>query len=113
MKLFDILNEELTNREIKKCKLIWKLYQTGVITDNDKKYKYVLNDEHIITPSSEIGGNPIISVRGNMYTTVRIYRIEDNGHLVLLDYELNNTIHSYIALKIRKRFAQHNILLSI
>jgi hypothetical protein len=113
MKFIDILNEELTDNDIKKCKLIWKLYNSGIVTDDNKKYKYVLNDEHIITPSSEIGGNPIISVRGNMYTTVRIYRVEDNGHLVLLDYELNNTIHSYIALKIKKRFAQHNILLSI
>ena len=112
MKFIDILNEELTDNDIKKCKLIWKLYNSGIITDDDKKYKYILNDEHIITSSSE-GGNPIISVRGNMYTTVRIYRMEDNGHLVLLDYELNNTIHSYIKLKIVKKFEQHNIRLSI
>jgi hypothetical protein len=112
MKLLDILNEELTDSELKKCKLLWKLYHTGIITDNDKKYKYVLNDEHIITPSQE-SGTPIISVRGNMYTTVRIYRMEDNGHMVLLNYELNNTIHSYIVVKIKKKFAQHNVILSI
>jgi hypothetical protein len=112
MKFIDLLKEELTVNELKKCKLIWNLYKTGVFTDNDNKYKYYLNDEHVITSSSE-GGNPIIAVRGNMYTTVRIYRMEDNGHLVLLDYELNNTIHSFIKLKIVKKFAQHNIRLSI
>jgi hypothetical protein len=112
MKFLDLLNEELTDSELKKCKLLWKLYHTGIVTDNDKKYKYILNDEHIITPGQE-SGTPIISVRGNMYTTVRIYRMEDNGHMVLLSYELNNTIHSYIVVKIKKKFAQHNVILSI
>jgi hypothetical protein len=108
----ETLNEQLTDNDIKKCKLIWKLYNSGIITDDNKKYKYILKDDYIITPSQE-SRIPMISVRGNMYTLLRIYRMEDNGHMVLLNYELDNTIRSYIVVKIKKRFAQHNILLSI
>ena len=112
MKFLDLLNEELTDSELKKCKLLWKLYRTGIITYNDKDYKYVLNDEHIFSSSSE-SGTPIISVRGNMYTTVRIYRMDDNGHMILLSYELDNTIHTAIKIMIVKKFEKHNIILSI
>lgn len=112
MKFIDIINEELTDNEIKKCKLIWRLYKTGEIMYNDKKYMYVLNDYRRIirVPSNP---DPIIEVEGNSYDNLSVYRMDDDGHQVYMRYDLHNTLNGHIRGIVRNKFHKHNIHLSI
>jgi hypothetical protein len=106
------INEELTDKDIKKCETLFNLYKSGMITIDDQKYKYHLKDEHqIITVPSN--SHPIIEIIGRFDNSIRVYEILDNGHLTLLDYELNNSLYSKIKTKVKKRFSNYNVHLSL
>lgn len=106
------MNEELTDKDRKKCETLFNLYKSGMITIDDQKYKYHLKDEHqIITVPSN--SHPIIEIIGRFDNSIRVYEILDNGHLTLLDYELNNSLYSKIKAKVKKRFSNYNVHLSL
>jgi hypothetical protein len=106
------INEELTDKDRKKCETLFNLYKSGMVTLNDEKYKYYLKDEHqIITVPSN--SHPIIEIIGRFDNSIRVYEILDNGHLTLLDYGLNNRIYSEIKAKVKKRFSNYNVHLSL
>jgi rRNA maturation protein Nop10 len=106
------INEELTDKDRKKCETLFNLYKSGMVTVDDEKYKYYLKDEHqIITVPSN--SHPIIEIIGRFDNSIRVYEILDNGHLTLLDYELNNSLYSKIKAKVKKRFSNYNVHLSL
>jgi len=108
----ETLNEELTDNELKKCKLIFSLYKTGVVMYNDKKYMYVLNKYRRIVSGKSVP-DPIIEVEGNSYQNLSVYRIDDDGNKVYMHYDLHHTLNGHVRGYVRNKFANHGIWLSI
>lgn len=106
------INEELTNKDIKKCEVLWDQFKTGTFIMNDKKYRYQLRNEYqiISVPSNP---NPIIEIQGTFENSVRVYEMQDNGHNILLDYEINNRLYMDVKSKVRKKFNNYNVHLSL
>ena len=108
----ETLNEELTDSELKKCKLIFNLYKKGVVMYNDRKYMYVLNKYRRIVSGKSVP-DPIIEVEGNSYQNLSVYRIDDDGNKVYMHYDLHHTLNGHVRGYVKNKFANHGIWLSI
>ena len=108
----EAINEELSDKDIKKCKILWDQFKTGTFTINDKKYRYQLKNEHqiISVPSNP---HPIIEIQGTFDKSVRVYEMQDNGHNILLHYEINNRLYMDVKSKVRNKFNNYNVHLSL
>ena len=116
MKLIDIIKEQrelinesgLTEKDIKKCKILWKTFHKGKIKYNDKVYKYELKDDYDIV-KIPLTNKPNINIRGNSYDIISIWEMQDNGHGIYMDYDLHNTIHWKIKEVLNKKFESFNV----
>lgn len=112
MKLLDLINEELTDNDKKKCRILFNQFKSGIVTLDNQKYKYYLKNEYEMM-SIQYTPNPVIEIIGRFDNSIRVYEMADNGHLILLDYELYNTIYSKIKAKVKKRFYLHNVQINL
>jgi len=112
MKLLDLINEELSDNDRKKCRILFDQFKSGIVTLDDQKYKYYLKNEYEIM-NTQYTPMPVIEIIGRFDNSIRVYKIVDNGHLTLMDYGIYNTIYSKIKQKVKKRFNLHNVLLNL
>ena len=107
---------QLTDKEMKNFKALWKSYKEGVFKYDDKKYMYQLKNEHDVfkMPSTEYASSRIVVlINGAFESSIRVYEIQDNGHNVLLDYGLENRLYSLVKAKVKRNFASHNVHLHL
>jgi hypothetical protein len=112
MKLLDLINEELSDNDRKKCRILFDQFKSGIVTLDDQKYKYYLKDEYEIM-TTRYTPKPVIEIKGRFDNSIRVYEILDNGHLTLMDYGIYNSLYSKIKEKVKKRFNLHNVLLNL
>lgn len=108
----EVINEELSDKDKKKCRILFDQFKSGIITLDDQKYKYYLKNEYEIM-TTQYTPMPVIEIIGSFDNSIRVYKIVDNGHLTLMDYGIYNTIYSKIKQKVKKRFNLHNVLLNL
>lgn len=110
------INEELSDKDVNKCKTLWKVYNKGIIKLNDKKYKYQLKDDFVITEGYVISDKmfkPYINIKGNYYDIIRIWEMQDNGHGIYMDYDLHNSIHFAIKNRLKKKFEDYGVVINL
>jgi hypothetical protein len=108
----EAINEELTDNDKKKCRILFNQFKSGIVTLDNQKYKYYLKNEYEIM-TTQYTPNPVIEIIGRFDNSIRVYEMADNGHLILLDYGIYNTIYSKIKEKVKKRFYLHKVLLNL
>jgi hypothetical protein len=108
----EVINEELSDNDRKKCRILFDQFKSGIVTLDDQKYKYYLKNEYEIM-TTQYTPSPVIEIMGRFDNSIRVYEILDNGHLTLMDYGVYNTIYSKIKQKVKKRFHLHNVLLNL
>lgn len=109
MKFTDLINEELTDSDVKKVKTLYAFYKVGVHrldVANGGLYKYVLSDDYDITTRFYDGENKILiqPVSVEMY-----YESWDNNTFKELDKKQHPTLELWMIRVIRKKFAQYKI----
>jgi hypothetical protein len=108
----EVINEEVSDNDKKKCRILFDQFKSGIVTLDDQKYKYYLKNEYEIM-NTQYTPMPVIEIIGRFDNSIRVYKIVDNGHLTLMDYGIYNTIYSKIKQKVKKRFNLHNVLLNL
>jgi hypothetical protein len=108
----EAINEEVSDNDKKKCRILFDQFKSGIVTLDDQKYKYHLKNEYEIM-TTQYTPMPVIEIIGRFDNSIRVYEIVDNGHLTLMDYGVYNTIYSKIKQKVKKRFYLHNVLLNL
>jgi hypothetical protein len=108
----EAINEELSDNDKKKCRILFDQFKSGIVTLDDQKYKYYLKDEYEIM-TTRYTPKPVIEIKGRFDNSIRVYEILDNGHLTLMDYGIYNSLYSKIKEKVRKRFYLHNVVLNL
>jgi hypothetical protein len=109
MKFIDIINEEVADKDIKKAKLLYKVFKTGIHrldVPNGGLYKYVLSDDYELTTYEDNGEKKILiePISVDMY-----FEGWDNGVFKVLNKKDFPIIERWMIRVIRKKFAQHNI----
>lgn len=108
MKFLDIINEELTDKEIKKVKTLYGFYKTGIHRLDivgGSLYKYELSDDYELTTHETNGAKKIlVQPKG-----VSIYRQREDGTYHILDVEFSTAIELWMIKIIRRTFANHKI----
>jgi hypothetical protein len=108
MKFIDIINEEATDADIKKAKLLYKVFKTGIHrldVPNGGLYKYVLSDDYEITTHEDNGEKKILIEPVNML----IFYEGWEGTYKPLDLVQFRTIERWMIRIVRKKFAKHKV----
>jgi hypothetical protein len=109
MKFIDIINEEAIDKDVKKAKLLYKVFKTGIYKldiAHGTLYKYVLSDDYEITTHEQDGEKKVLiePVNVDMY-----FESWDKDLFKVLDKKEYPSIERWMIRLIRKKFAQHNV----
>lgn len=105
-------NFKMSDKEMRKFKIIWDEFSKGMFIKNDIKYRYEIKNEYdvFVMPKSNGEGRGIaVMINGRFDNSISLYRMEENGHQVYLDYELENRLYANTKLRIIDKFANYKI----
>jgi hypothetical protein len=108
MKFINILTEEVTDKDIKRARLLYKVFKTGIhrldVTDGSL-YKYVLSDDYEVTTHEQDGEKKVLIEP----VSVDIYYESIDGTFKKLDTKEYSTLELWMIKVIRKKFAHYNV----
>jgi hypothetical protein len=99
--------DDLTDKDRKKVKLIYDLFKTGRYIDDDTKYEYVLPDEYYVSIDDETG-MPVVVLTMNPSQTLDLYMVLTNTYIPKVDKEYNN-LYKDTKRRIKEKFNNFNI----
>lgn len=99
--------DDLTDKDRKKVKLIYDLFKTGRYIDDDTKYEYVLPDEYYVSIDDETG-MPVVVLTMNPNQTLDLFMVLTNTYIPKVDKEYNN-LYKDVKRRIKEKFSNFNI----